>query len=112
MSRPPFPFDNHTAAQKARLAEDAWNSRDPSRVALAYTPDSQWRNRGEFINGRDARLSFNANGQENSIIASSRKYRRTRVTASLYASPMNITTTAAIGFALMATKTGSSTQTG
>lgn len=53
MSRPPFPpFDETTAAQKARLAEDAWNSRDPARVALAYTPDSQWRNRVEFINGR------------------------------------------------------------
>ena len=53
MSRPPFPpFDADTAAQKARLAEDAWNSRDPARVALAYTEDSRWRNRAEFINGR------------------------------------------------------------
>ena len=53
MSRPPFPpFSAETAAQKARLAEDAWNSRDPARVALAYTPDSQWRNRSEFLTGR------------------------------------------------------------
>jgi nuclear transport factor 2 (NTF2) superfamily protein len=53
MSRPPLPpFTAETAAQKARLAEDAWNSRDPSRVALAYTPDSQWRNRAEFFSGR------------------------------------------------------------
>lgn len=53
MSRPPLPpFTDETAAQKARLAEDAWNSRDPARVALAYPPDSQWRNRAEFINGR------------------------------------------------------------
>lgn len=53
VSRPPLPpFDDETAAQKARLAEDAWNSRDPARVALAYTPDSQWRNRAEFIVGR------------------------------------------------------------
>src|SRR5947208_16552867 len=53
MSRPPLPpFTRETAAQKARLAEDAWNSRDPARVALAYTPDSRWRNRAEFINGR------------------------------------------------------------
>ena len=53
MSRPPLPpFDAGTAAQKARLAEDAWNSRDPARVALAYTPDSVWRNRCEFITGR------------------------------------------------------------
>jgi len=53
MSRPPFPpFDPDTAAQKARMAEDAWNSRDPARVALAYTPDSRWRNRAEFVTGR------------------------------------------------------------
>lgn len=46
MSRPPFPpFTAETAAQKARMAEDAWNSRDPARLALAYTPDSRWRNR-------------------------------------------------------------------
>jgi nuclear transport factor 2 (NTF2) superfamily protein len=53
MSRPPLPpFNAETAAQKARMAEDAWNSRDPARVALAYTPDSQWRNRAEFPRGR------------------------------------------------------------
>ena len=53
MNRPPLPpFTDETAAQKARLAEDAWNSRDPGRVALAYTPDSQWRNRVEFLAGR------------------------------------------------------------
>ncbi|HTI66483.1 MAG TPA: nuclear transport factor 2 family protein [Caulobacteraceae bacterium] len=51
--RPPLPpFDAATAAQKARMAEDAWNSRDPARVALAYTQDSRWRNRAEFIAGR------------------------------------------------------------
>jgi len=55
MSRPPLPpFSAETAAQKARLAEDAWNSRDPERVALAYTEDSQWRNRAEFLQGRAA----------------------------------------------------------
>jgi len=53
MTRPPLPpFDDVGAAQKARLAEDAWNSRDPGRVALAYTADSRWRNRAEFIRGR------------------------------------------------------------
>lgn len=53
MSRPPLPpFTHDTAAQKARAAEDAWNSRDPARVALAYTPDSHWRNRAEFLTGR------------------------------------------------------------
>jgi nuclear transport factor 2 (NTF2) superfamily protein len=48
----PAPFDDTTVAQKARMAEDAWNSRDPARVALAYTPDNRWRNRAEFITGR------------------------------------------------------------
>ena len=53
MSRPPLPpFDAEAATLKVRLAEDAWNSRDPARVALAYTPDSQWRNRDQFITGR------------------------------------------------------------
>lgn len=59
MSRPPFPpFTAETAAQKARLAEDAWNSRDPARVALAYTPDSQWRNRSDFLTGHAAIEAF------------------------------------------------------
>lgn len=59
MSRPPLPpFNLETAAQKARMAEDAWNSRDPARVALAYTPDSLWRNRAEFLQGRAAIESF------------------------------------------------------
>jgi nuclear transport factor 2 (NTF2) superfamily protein len=54
-SRPPLPpFTEETARQKVQLAEDAWNSRDPGRVALAYTEDSEWRNRSEFINGRPA----------------------------------------------------------
>ncbi len=59
MSRPPFPpFDADTAAIKARKAEDAWNMRDPARVALAYTPDSTWRNRSEFFQGRAAIEAF------------------------------------------------------
>lgn len=57
--RPPLPpFDAETAAQKARLAEDAWNSRDPQRVAGAYTEDSRWRNRTEFFTGREAIVAF------------------------------------------------------
>jgi nuclear transport factor 2 (NTF2) superfamily protein len=55
MSRPPLPpFTLETAVQKVRLAEDAWNSRDPARVALAYATDSRWRNRSRFLQGRDA----------------------------------------------------------
>jgi nuclear transport factor 2 (NTF2) superfamily protein len=58
-SRPPFPpFTAETAAQKARGAENAWNTRDPARVALAYTPDSRWRNRSEFFRGREAIAAF------------------------------------------------------
>jgi len=53
MSRPPLPpFTLESAAKKVRAAEDAWNGRDPARVALAYTPDSRWRNRSEFLSGR------------------------------------------------------------
>ncbi|MFT3938962.1 DUF1348 family protein [Rhodopseudomonas sp.] len=59
MSRPPLPpFTRETAAQKVRMAEDAWNSRDPARVSLAYTSDSRWRNRAEFLQGRDAIVEF------------------------------------------------------
>lgn len=58
-ARPPFPpFTAETAAAKVRLAEDAWNSRDPARVALAYTPDSRWRNRAEFVAGRREIVAF------------------------------------------------------
>ena len=59
MDRPPLPpFTAETAAQKARMAEDAWNSRDPARVALAYTEASKWRNRAEFFEGRAAIEAF------------------------------------------------------
>ena len=58
-AKPPFPpYSFETATQKARMAEDAWNSRDPERVALAYTTDSQWRNRSEFPRGREEIISF------------------------------------------------------
>jgi nuclear transport factor 2 (NTF2) superfamily protein len=59
VSRPPLPpFDPSTAVQKTRMAEDAWNSRDPERVALAYTEDSRWRNRAEIFQGRPAIVEF------------------------------------------------------
>ncbi|WP_341903661.1 nuclear transport factor 2 family protein [Polaromonas sp. YR568] len=52
-SRPPFPpFTHDTAVQKVRAAEDGWNNRDPQKVSMAYTPDSRWRNRAEFVTGR------------------------------------------------------------
>jgi nuclear transport factor 2 (NTF2) superfamily protein len=59
VTKPPVPpFDEETAARKARMAEDAWNTRDPVRVAQAYTPDSRWRNRDEIFSGRDAIVAF------------------------------------------------------
>ena len=58
-TRPPFPpFTRESAIQKVRLAEDAWNTRDPGKVALAYTVDSRWRNRSEFVTGRNEIISF------------------------------------------------------
>ena len=58
-SRPPFPpFTQETATQKVRMAEDGWNNRDPEKVALAYTTDSQWRNRAEFPVGREQIVAF------------------------------------------------------
>ncbi|ALA60626.1 DUF1348 family protein [Nitrospira moscoviensis] len=57
--RPPLPpFTWHTAIQKVRLAEDAWNSRDPEKVSLAYSANSSWRNRNEFLSGREAIVEF------------------------------------------------------
>ena len=57
--RPPLPpFTEETARQKVQLAEDAWNSRDPERVALAYTPDTEWRNRADFVKGRADVVAF------------------------------------------------------
>jgi uncharacterized protein len=58
-ARPPVPpFTRETAIQKVRLAEDSWNSRDPGKVALGYTIDCRWRNRSEFINGRNEIIAF------------------------------------------------------
>ncbi|KQW64306.1 DUF1348 family protein [Variovorax sp. Root411] len=58
-SRPPLPpFTLETATKKVQAAEDAWNSRDPVRVSLAYTPDTEWRNRAEFVNGREQVVEF------------------------------------------------------
>ncbi|MFA6229990.1 MAG: nuclear transport factor 2 family protein [Rhodanobacter sp.] len=59
MQRPPLPpFTEETARQKVRMAEDAWNGRDPAKVVPAYSPDSRWRNRAEFLQGREAIEAF------------------------------------------------------
>jgi nuclear transport factor 2 (NTF2) superfamily protein len=58
-TRPPVPpFSRENAIEKVRRAEDAWNTRDPQKVSLAYTPDSRWRNRNEFLHGREAIVTF------------------------------------------------------
>ncbi|WP_447773135.1 nuclear transport factor 2 family protein [Variovorax boronicumulans] len=58
-SRPPLPpFTLESATKKVQAAEDAWNSRDPVRVSLAYTPDTEWRNRADFVNGREQVVEF------------------------------------------------------
>ena len=108
MSRPPLPpFNDQTAAQKARMAEDAWNGRDPARVALAYTPDSKWRNRAEFIEGRDAIEAFLkrkwSRELDYRLIKEVWAHAGNRMR---YALPTSITTTADIGFAPTATRTG------
>ncbi len=60
--RPPLPpFNSETAAQKVRMAEDGWNGRDPEKVSMAYTVDSVWRNRSEFLEGREAIQKFLTN---------------------------------------------------
>ncbi|MET0616194.1 MAG: nuclear transport factor 2 family protein [Luteibacter sp.] len=58
MAAPLPPFTHESAVQKVRLAEDGWNSRNPEKVALAYTTDSQWRNRAEFVTGREQIVAF------------------------------------------------------
>ncbi len=58
-SRPPLPpFTRESAIEKVRLAEDGWNTRDPAKVAMAYTPESRWRNRAEFVTGREEIVAF------------------------------------------------------
>ena len=114
MSRPPLPpYTAETAAQKARLAEDAWNTRDPARVAQAYTIDSRWRNRAEFLQGRAAIEAFLTRKWNRELdyrlIKQIWAFRENRIAI---ASPTNGTTTAVIGSAATATKTGNSTSTG
>jgi nuclear transport factor 2 (NTF2) superfamily protein len=113
MSRPPLPpFTKETAAQKARMAEDAWNSRDPERVSLAYTEDSRWRNRAEFFEGRAAIVAFLTRKWQKEL-----DYRlikisgRSTTTASLCGFSTNGTTPAASGIAPTATSNGNSTRT-
>lgn len=83
-SRPPFPpFTEETALQKVQAAEDAWNTRDPQRVAMAYTPDSAWRNRDVFVTGREEIIHFLTSKWERELDYALRKslwgYRENRI---------------------------------
>jgi nuclear transport factor 2 (NTF2) superfamily protein len=107
-SKPPLPpFTLEKAIQKARMAENAWNGRDPQAVALAYTEDSHWRNRSEFITGRGEILRFLerkwARELDYKLIKEVWAFTDNRI-----ASSMSGMTIQAISTALMATKTGSS----
>jgi hypothetical protein len=112
-SRPPLPpFTHDSAMQNVRLAEDGWNTRDPAKVALAYTIDSRWRNRSEFIKGRSEVIAFlSPSGPKNSTTDSSRKCGHSRETALPCASLTSGTTTQVTGIAPVEMKTGSSTTT-
>ena len=107
------PFTAATAAEKVRLAEDAWNPRDPKRVAMAYTTDSRWRNRAEFIEGRAAIHAFLARKWscelDYRLIKELWTFGENQIAVRL---PMNGTTITATGSAVMATRIGNSTNTG
>ena len=108
--RPPFTLD--TARAKVQAAQDAWNSRDPDRVALAYTEDSEWRNRTEFFRGRDAIRAFLKRKWATELDYGSRKSCGAFVrTASPCGSSTSGMTIEASGFAPTVTNSGSSTTT-
>lgn len=111
MERHPLPpFTADTGAQKARFAEDAWNSRDPARVALAYSEDSRWRNRSEFFQGRAAIEAFLRRKWEREL-----EYRLIKevwpspTPASPCASSTSVATPTACGLGRTATSSGPST---
>ena len=113
IQRPPLPpFTRETAIQKVRLAEDAWNSRAPEKVALAYTIDSRWRNRSEFVNGRQEIIAFLtrkwAKELDYRLIKELWAFEGNRIACALHTNSM---TTQEIGSARMAMKIGSSTRT-
>ena len=112
-SKPPLPpFTQETAAIKVRLAEDGWNGRNPQKVALAYSVDSVWRNRAEFLTGREEIEAFLTRKW-----ATEHEYRLVKelwammATASQCASPMNTAMTKAIGFGLTVMRIGSLART-
>ena len=85
------PFTKETAATKVQAAEDAWNSKDPERVSMAYTADSQWRNRGQFFTGRAAIVAFLKDKWKDEQYYKLKKYiyGHSQITGSLFALNMN-----------------------
>jgi len=114
-TRPPLrPFTLDTAIQKVRAAEDGWNSCDPERVARAYSLQSRWRNRAEFIAGREQIVAFLRRkwNRELDYRLKSGICERSRTIASPFDSRTSGMTTPATGFAPSVTRTGSSTRRG
>ena len=111
--RPPVPpFTEETARQKVKAAQDAWNTRDPEKVSLAYTPDSKWRNRDEFFEGREEIVAFLKRKWPGSSTTGSRRTSgASRITALPYASSMRATTLRDNGGDLMEMSYVSSTGT-
>ena len=108
--RPPLPpFSLETAIEKVRKAENAWNTRDPAQVALGYSADSIWRNRAEFLVGREAIVAFLTRKWNRELDYRLGLFTKT---GSRCALPMSGTMTASIGFAVTAMKTGNSMLTG
>ena len=112
-TRPPLPpFTRESAIQKVRLAEDGRNTRDPGKVAPAYAIHSRWRNRSEFVNGRNELIAFLSRKWAGELITgSSSNCGRSPGTASRYASLTSGTTTRVTRIALTAMRTGSSMTT-
>src|SRR3989338_3712102 len=100
------PFTLETALEKVQLAENAWNSKDPELVSKAYTPDSEWRNRTQFINGRAEIVTFLSlkNGRKNINTKSKKNFGDFMETAWLFDLNTNTETKKGNGFALMETK--------
>jgi len=113
-SRPPFPpFDQAAALKKVQAAEDAWNTRDPEKVSLAYTPDSVWRNRDTHVVGREQIVEFLTRKWERELVlrAAQEPVELQRQTASPSASSTSRTTQTASGGAATVTSCGSSRRT-
>ena len=105
------PFDETTAVQKVRMAENAWNLKDPNKISMAYSADSKWRNRDVFINGRDEIVAFlTKKFEKNKHTDSVKKYGDLDTTESLCVSPMSGTMSVGNGGKAMVMKIGNLTK--